>query len=293
MARRYPALDIHFAADAERTVELRDMLVAGLDDFQPTAIEESTTSWRVFFDVPERRERALAWMRSLGDPRVTVEPLDLEDGDWARRSQSDLQPVRIGTIVVAPPWSAARADAAPDSGVSDLRTSDALLIVIVPSTGFGTGHHASTRLCLTLLQEIAVRDRTVLDIGTGSGVLAIAAARLGARTVVALDNDPDAIEAVRENVRLNGVGASLTLRCADFRTTAPAQADIILANLTGDLLRRSAASLVACANRPGDLVLSGVLAEEQSVVVAAFEAAGARLQTSRSEDEWVGLHLKT
>jgi len=279
----YPALDIHFSPEAERAVELRDHLAAGLDDFQPTAIEESASSWRVFFDAPERRERALAWVRSLRDRRLTPEALDVEDEDWARRSQSDLQPVRIGNIVVSPPWAAeqARADAAPDADV----------IVVVPSTGFGTGHHASTRLCLTLLQETAVRGRSVLDIGTGSGVLAIAAARLGARSVIAVDNDPDALEAARENVALNGVNASVAIHGADFRAIARTRADIILANLTGDLLRRSAADLAECANRPGELVLSGVLAEEQSAVVLAFEAAGARLATARADEEWVGLRF--
>lgn len=282
--KHYPALDIHFTPEAAHAHDLRDRVVAGLDDFQPTAIEESTAVWRVFFDAPERRQRAAEWVRDLGDPRVTSEALDVEDEDWARRSQADLRPVRVARIVVAPPWAAeqARAEAGPD----------AILIVVVPSTGFGTGHHASTRLCLALLQEIRVRDRTVLDVGTGSGVLAIAAARLGARSVVAIDNDPDAIEAVRENVALNQIPAPLRVESVDFRTVTGDPADIIVANLTGELLRRSASQLVGRLSPGGDLVLSGVLAEEQSAVVAAVETAGGRLHLAKAEDEWVGLHFR-
>jgi ribosomal protein L11 methyltransferase len=283
MNRRFPALDIHFASDADSACDLRDRLVAGLDDFQPTAIEEAARTWRVFFDSPEAREQALAWMRSLGDPGVTADPLDVEDEDWARRSQADLQPVRVGRIVVSPPWCA-------DTAREQARPND-ILIVVVPSTGFGTGHHASTRLCLAFLQEIAVRGRTVLDVGTGSGLLAIAAARLGASAVTAVDNDRDALDAARENLGLNLVGVPFRLHDADFQTLADTYADIVVANLTGELLRRAAADLLKCARPRADLVLSGVLAEEQSRVVGAFESAGATLRTAKAEDEWVGLHF--
>jgi ribosomal protein L11 methyltransferase len=223
-------------------------------------------------------------LRALGDPRVTAEPLDVEDEDWARRSQADLQPVRVRRIVVTPPWCAAFA--------RDGASNGDILIVVVPSTGFGTGHHASTRLCLDLLQGIAVRGRTVLDIGTGSGVLAMATAGLAARFVAAVDNDADAIDAARENLALNGMGPSVHLECADFCSLEPAKADIVVANLTGDLLRRAAADVVRHLSAGGDLILSGVLADEQSAVVAAFESAGAKLQAVVAEDEWVGLRLR-
>jgi ribosomal protein L11 methyltransferase len=281
--RRFPALDIHFASEADSACDLRDRLVAGLDDFQPTAIEETTKTWRVFFDSPEAREQAFAWMRGLGDPRVTADPLDVEDEDWARRSQADLRPVRVGRIVVSPPWCA-------DTAREHARPND-ILIVVVPSTGFGTGHHASTRLCLAFLQEIAVRGRTVLDVGTGSGLLAIAAARLGASAVTAVDNDRDALDAARENLGLNLVGVPFRLHAADFQALADAHADIVVANLTGELLRRTAADLLKCVRPRADLVLSGVLAEEQSRVVGAFKSAGATLRATKAEDEWVGLHF--
>ncbi len=283
MPRSYPAIHIRFTPEAEVALELRDRLLAGLDDFSPTALEEAAAVWRVFFESAASRDRALAWLRALGDDRLTADPVDVDDEDWARRSQADLQPVRVGQVIVSPPWCAEQARRSAGS--------DDLLAVVLPSTGFGTGHHASTRLCLALLQEIGVRDRRVLDIGTGSGVLAIAAAGLGAASVIAIDNDPDAIEAARENVGLNGYAGRVALQVADLEGLRIGPADIVVANLTGELLRREAPNVVRCAAAQADLVLSGVLAEERDGVVAAFEAAGTRLRAARTEDEWVGLLL--
>ncbi len=280
----HPALEIRFTPEAQTALDLRDRLLGGLDDYSPTAVEEAPALWRVFFDSVPSRDRALAWLRQLRDTRIAAEPLEVDDEDWARRSQADLEPIRAGHVVVSPPWCVDRARQ--DAGHDDL------LVVVLPSTGFGTGHHASTRLCLTLLQEIGVRGRTVLDIGTGSGVLAIAAAGLGAATVTGVDNDPDAVEAARENLALNAYATGVILQVADLEQVRVAPADIVLANLTGELLRRTAARIVACAAAGADLVLSGVLAEERDRVVAAFEDAGARLRTVEGEDEWVGLLLR-
>ena len=239
--------------------------------------------WRVFFDSQASRDQASAWLRASGDARLTCERVEVEDEDWARRSQADLQPVRAERFVVTPPRCAAEAREAAHAGD--------LLIIVVPSTGFGTGHHASTRLCLDLMQEIPVHGRTVLDIGTGSGVLAIAAARLGARAVIAVDNDADAVAAARENLALNDVDAQVRLDCADFRTVDVLRADIVVANLAGELLRRAAADVVLRANAGGDLIVSGMLAEEEAAVAAAFGSAGAKLRAAKSEDEWVALRF--
>ena len=134
--------------------------------------------------------------------------VDVPDEEWARRSQANLTPVRIGHIVVAPPWLAP--DPVPPAYdlqpvPNRIRHSADHLIVIDPSTGFGTGHHETTRLCLSLLQRIELFGRRVIDVGTGSGVLAIAAALLGASSVVALDEDPEALRNARENVARNNV----------------------------------------------------------------------------------------
>ena len=130
------------------------------------------------------------------------------------------------------------ADARPQSG-----TPAPIVIEIEPSRGFGTGHHQSTRLCLVLLQSRKLASQTVIDVGTGSGVLAIAAAKLGAAFVSAIDVDPDAIENARENISRNGVDAIVEAHVRDLTEAALSPADVVIANLTGTLLARHAEAL--------------------------------------------------
>ena len=158
-------------------------------------------------------------------PAAAATPLAIADEDWAARSQAGLKAVTVGGIIVAPPWDVP------------------LTIVIQPSMGFGTGHHATTRLCLTALQRLNVRGREVLDVGTGSGVLAIAASRLGAAGVRAFDDDQDAIQAAWENLALNP-GAVVTMLVGDLRTLDLEPAHLVLANITGGMLIASAARLL-------------------------------------------------
>ncbi len=153
--RTWPALIVSGFTDT-------DLFLAALSDHDIAAIEElDDTAWRVFFPSRAARDRARIALL-LDRPSLAVEPVEVPDEDWAARSQASLRAIRVGRLVVAPPW--------------DLPDEDATItIVIQPSMGFGTGHHATTRLCLASLQALDLRYRRVLDIGTGSGVLAIAA----------------------------------------------------------------------------------------------------------------------
>ena len=156
-------------------------------------------------------EQALA--RAFGDVDVSA----VAD-DWERRWRSFHQPVRLGSLWIGPPW----------------RTppGDALAVVIDPGRAFGTGAHETTRLCLELLEEL--RRGSVLDVGCGSGVLSIAAAKLGFGPVVAVDTDPNAVEATAANARRNGVGVDV--RAADGRADALPSADVAVANIALDVV---------------------------------------------------------
>jgi ribosomal protein L11 methyltransferase len=183
--------------------------------------------------------------------------------------------------------------------------------------GFGTGHHATTRLCLRALQREALAGQSVLDIGTGSGILAIAAACLGAARAVGIDHDPDAIQAARENLALNpevtGVAFEAGDLSNDVRLTAFAKApavrrsapgarrrkpdatrdappDIVIANLTGALLVRESYRLLTAVRPGGRLIVSGLLAAERDQVVAAFHRA--EIVRESREDDWVALTLR-
>jgi len=260
--RAWPALDIH---------PVSELLQAALVDYDASAVDErSAGDWRVFFTSPSERDRAAAALR-IEFPDATIEAIDVPDEDWAARSQASLRAVRVGNIVVAPPWDV---------------PAGPVVIIIQPSMGFGTGHHATTRLCIDALQRLNIAGRTVLDVGTGSGVLAIAASLLGASRSVGIDDDADAITSAHENLQLNPQ-AEATLLVADLRATDVGSADVVTANLTGGLLISAARALQDLVARGGSLVLSGLMAVEETDVLAAFPAWSVNYRSE--EDEWLSV----
>ena len=282
--RLYPAIDIA-GGDA-------DLIAGFLDDFAPSAIEERDGTVRAFFATSAQRDSACG---ALVD-RFRVESVDVSDEDWARRSQENLQPVTVGrvTIVHQPPATDHQPPATDHQPpATDLQppTTDnqPLRIVIQPSMGFGTGHHATTRLCLEAVQQVDLRGKRVLDVGTGSGVLAIAAARLGASEAVGIDVDPDAIQSARENLALNAEAVAVRFDIADLASAPLPRADIVLANLTGALLVRTARTLWAVSEPDGVLIVSGLQSHERGEVVAAL--APKKILWQGEDDSWVGLMM--
>ena len=273
--RKYPALLLRWASP--QSDDAQDLLLAELQDYGITAVDEADGATRFFFVSEEARDQAAVAMSDI-DASATCERAMISDESWAERSQASITAVRVGGLVIAPPW------AVPNDGSQT--------IIIQPSMGFGTAHHESTRLCLGLLQELpAVPTRTVLDVGTGSGVLALAAQRLGAATIVAADYDPDAIESARENLELNGVVGTidlLQLDLVDPSALAGRQFDLVFANLTGGVLIRFAAELAAFTAPRGTLITSGVTLEEDASVTAALTQAGFTQMRRETEREWVG-----
>jgi ribosomal protein L11 methyltransferase len=274
----YPALDVRFAPGPGAGA-LQDQLYAELDAFEPLAIQEheSGDGWTVFFRLPAQRNAAREALRfALGANVIETAAVDVPDEDWARRSQADLRAVRVGRLTIAPPW--------------DVPSSPSgLLIVIEPSMGFGTGHHATTRLCLALLQDLPLAGVRAIDVGTGSGVLAIAAGQLGAADAVALDNDPDALLNARDNVARNRGAAGVEVKEADLANLSLAPAQVVTANLTGAVLQRFAATLRALVSPGGALIVSGFSPEELPAVVAAL---GSPAERTLEEGEWAAALLR-
>lgn len=324
-ARTYPALDLTFPSPVPLNVGaaardvgaadqggIPDRVSTVLDDLGPAAIHEMDTEmpprWRVFFGSPAARDVASATIAAVfAGEGLSIAAVDVSDEDWAARTQAALRAVRVGRIVVAPPWDVP----APDAARSP---ADELVVIIEPSTGFGTGHHESTRLCLELLQTEDLRGRRVLDVGTGSGVLAIVAARLGARDVLGLDDDADAVECARENAGLVATAgpAGPTLHvprreashapegqapnCLEFATTdlrkfgCAEPYDVALANLTGALLVTVADHLAALVRPGGTLIIAGFQTWEAERVLAAF-APHARAVEQPRENGWAAARL--
>jgi ribosomal protein L11 methyltransferase len=286
--KQYPAIDVR--------TDAADLVLAIVDDFGPSAVEERDGAVRIFFAESRDRDEAQAALAS----RFDVAAVDVSDEDWARRSQENLKPITVGRITVAPPWAAhishpplatshqPSAISHPPLAIS--HQPSAIEILILPSMGFGTGHHATTRLCLAALQTIDLAGKMVLDVGTGSGVLAIAAAHLGAARAIGIDCDADAIQSARENLDLNPEAHHVAFEAMDLAIDALPPADVVTANLTGALLVRSAPTLLAAVRPGGMLILSGIQSHEQDEVHRAF--TGAEVRWEREEDGWVGIAVK-
>jgi ribosomal protein L11 methyltransferase len=213
-----------------------------------------------------------------GDALVEVTTKEIAD-DWDRRWREFHKPLVLGSrLTVRPPWEPA--------------ASTAVDVVIDPGQAFGTGAHASTRLCLELLLELAPGTGAFVDLGCGSGVLGIAAAKLGWGPVLALDNDPDAIHATAQNARANGV--ELEARRYDLRTdpVAASVAPTVAANLLSPLLLAWAARLPADGGGAERVIASGLLSTEGDRVAEAFAARGLRQAARRSGGDWVALLLE-
>lgn len=210
-------------------------------------------------------------------PGASIASVPVPEVDWLARFREGFRPFRVGSFMVSPRWE--EAAAAP-------RT-----LVVDPGRAFGTGTHETTRLCLEALEELAARrplGRT-LDLGCGTGLLAVAARRLGARPVVCSDLDPEATAAARLHARLNGVRLEVVRAdgAAGFR---PGSFDLVLANLMALLLIDRAAEIRALLAPGGALVLSGLLLDDVAPVSAAF--AGCGTPRERTLGEWAALLLE-
>jgi len=182
--------------------------------------------------------------------------------DWVARQRMDFLPLRVDRFRIAPSWE-------PPADAADL-------LVVDPGRAFGTGAHETTRLCLTLLQSVAETRPLgrIVDVGAGTGLLAVAASRLGARVAVALDLDPEAIESARVHAGLNRVPVRI-LRGDGGRALRPGRFDVVLANLTTPLLLERAHELAALRAPRGLLLLSGVLVEDLPELRDAYRSLGA------------------
>ena len=217
----------------------------------------------------------------LLNERRTIAVEQLPDRDWRTAWHDHFEIVRIPgrrTIVVRPPHI-------PYAG-----NADEIVIDLVPGLAFGTGQHQSTRLCLSLLAEQIQGGERVLDVGTGSGILSVAVAKLGAASVVATDIDPVAVDAARQTVRQN----QLTERVRVQQGSIPAdvQFDLVVANLTADLLQFLAGDLAGALMQGGRLIVSGLISTRQDEVAAALTNRSLQLQTVLTEDEWRALLLR-
>lgn len=262
------------------------------DDGYPIAtmeIDEDRDIWEASLyanaDDKEQIWKAVTACLATAFPGLGVRIEDLPDIDWVTHSLDGLQPVRAGRFLI--------------HGSHDLdqvRPHD-LAVEINAGQAFGTGHHGTTSGCLEMIERVMRRRRfhAVLDLGTGSAVLAIAAAKLARRPVLATDIDPVAIKVARENVRKNMCASLITLRTArGFHADVFSRAgpfDLIIANILARPLMAMAPDISRNLARGGEVILSGILASQRRRVLAAFVTQGISHRRTLWREGWVTLHL--
>jgi ribosomal protein L11 methyltransferase len=214
--------------------------------------------------------------RALPAARVTIRAVP--DRAWREAWKRHARPVRIGRLTILPTWWK-------DAGVGRRVT-----VRIDPGMAFGSGEHPTTQLCLAGLDRQVSPGMTVIDVGTGSGILAIAAAWLGAARVLAIDNDPVAVAVARQNVRANRAGGQVTVRLAGTLGRLRPPADLIVANLTAQTLPPVLAAARRCLRPRGRFVASGFGTAKAGEVSAAMRTAGLRPVAVERRRGWCAIH---
>ena len=252
-------------------------------------VDEKGDIWEasLYIDFDEEAEMTERFAALVGDayPELEINREIIPDVDWIARSLEGLQPVHAGRFVVHGSHDRGKARAGE------------IAIEIDAGQAFGTGHHGTTAGCLEIIEKVmrARQPRKVLDLGTGSGVLAIAARKLAPARVLATDIDPVATRVARENVRLNGIASGITLETATgFHSTAfrrHGPFDLIIANILARPLMRMAPQVAQHLAPGGQVVLSGILANQRWKVIAAYNGAGLRHVRTIWRNGWVTIHL--
>ena len=209
---------------------------------------------------------------------------EIEEEEWEEAWKEHFHPLRVGErLVVAPSWREYAA------GPSDV------VVRLDPGMAFGTGHHPTTRMCLELIESALEPGMDVLDVGCGSGILSIAAARLGARSVVGLDLDQTAVRAAKRNILENGVSYAVRIMegTLPHREVREDGYDVTVANISARVVSEMAAELVLATRRGGTIIASGLLDGNSRTAGDALGAAGARLERRVADGDWVTLAART
>ncbi|TXG86534.1 MAG: 50S ribosomal protein L11 methyltransferase [Thermomicrobiales bacterium] len=217
----------------------------------------------------------LGQLRGTGD--LTVETRNEED--WANAWKAHYKPVRVGTrVVVRPPWQTY--EPSPDD----------VVVLLDPGMAFGTGTHPTTQIALRLLETLELSGRTVFDVGTGSGIIAIAAAKLGASRVDGVDIDSVSVRQAQANIDLNSVRDAVSIwQSAMDHSQSPTSAyDVVVANIIARVLVDISERIAASVREMGTLVLSGIIDSKEQSVIDCYTRLGYEMMERQQIEDWIG-----
>lgn len=224
--------------------------------------------------------RLILFIQSLSHLGLQVgSPLfrKFKDEDWSKKWRRFFRPVRVGSHFIArPPWASGK------SGRDDI------VLNIMPRMAFGTGTHESTKICLVFLETILLQSQTVLDLGTGSGILAIAAAKLGAARVLAVDIDEVCMANARENTAANHVNKVVEVRLGSLESTGSETFDLVMANINRNVIIPLLPEMKQTLNKDGRIMLSGILESEKLLIEKAVHDCGCEILNQKQMGEWIG-----
>lgn len=261
-------------------------LLGILDDPAVTGAWQESDCIHLYWPVdrcgPETWQGLRRALTQLGqvEPDRAITINNLANQNWNAQWSRLVEPIRIGRVIIRPSWKAV------------VLNPGEIELILDPKQAFGTGHHATTQLLIEWVQEVVTPSDRVLDVGTGSGVLAMVALRLGAAEAVGVDFDPVAIDCARDYARVNGFDRRLTLSVGNARgeqlhdSFAPT---LVLANLDRQTLLDAGEALCRYAADGARLLLSGLLPEQRAEIEAAYAARGVYVKVARTRDGWVAL----
>ncbi|MEJ8751234.1 50S ribosomal protein L11 methyltransferase [Lagierella sp. ICN-221743] len=217
-------------------------------------------------------------LKSLSSEIETDYKRECEDYDWTVEWKKFFKPLEVGEkFVIVPSWEEYKAD------------TDKIILEIDPGMAFGTGGHETTAICLELLEKINLQDKEIADVGTGSGILAIACAKLGAKNVLGLDIDPLSIKTARENVEINNCADKIEVMESDLLNTSKDNYDLIIANILPDVIINLIPDAYEKLNHGGLMLVSGIIIEKKDLVIDELKKQGFNIVKDLDMGEWTGI----
>lgn len=260
--------------DEELTVEKPSDVLVKCYVAEDVAGEVLPSIMRDISDARERSGGAVPF-GTLEDTKRTV-----DGDDWIDVWKKHFRPIHLGRIVVVPEW------------IEYTPEAEEKVVLLDSNMAFGTGEHETTSMCVEWMQEYITEDSVCIDVGCGSGILGISAIKLGAARAYLTDIDPIAVESALHNADLNGVAEKTVVAHSNLLENTQVQGDIMMANITGEVLKMLAPSIPKNLKKDGVLILSGIIESRLEMVKSAYEAVGMKVVSERRKGEWFALVLR-